>query len=177
MANFIGYLIGIVFLGAPICWFLWLIIRAAGVTEKRNNNKKKFGATKSNALKHVAGLPYAQGTIVEVYYGDNGFVFLKDGQEVSVSMDKITSIDCVYGKDVQTQMASGAVVGKLVLGSTVGALIGAAAATTLYMVISYKSNGERKSVVLDTAFSGSFASKTEKAFKASHPVNTERIEL
>lgn len=141
------------------------------------NDKERFGATMNATLKHTEGLPIANGVPVEVFYGPDKFVFKKDNQEISVSRDKITSVDCVTGKDLKGQAAAGAVAGKYILGGMTGAVIGSLVATTTYLTISYVSGGENKFIVLDTYMSGTFALKVQKDFKQNNNAPTNSIEL
>lgn len=130
-----------------------------------------------NNLKHADGLPVVSGAIVKVCYCEDKIVFIKDNQEITISRDKITSIDCVTGKDIKAQQISGAAAGKFLFGGISGAVIGSLIATTTYLVISYNSNGENKSVVLDTYVSGTFALKVQKDFKQNNSKTLESIEL
>lgn len=122
-------------------------------------------------MKHINGLPIPQGVIIDVFYCDDKIVFKKDTQEISVAKDKITSIETVTGKDIDT---TGAVAGFLVFGLA-GAILGA---STVYMLITYESEGEQKGITLDTYASGLTPSKIVNDFKNTRTnTETKQIEL
>lgn len=155
------------------------------VLRKRSEAKKKakekcisqYGATMNAQLKHISGLPLAEGVMVTMYYGPEKIVFKKDKQEISIAREKITSIDGVTGKDIKSRQISGAAAGKFIIGGTAGAVIGSLVATTIYLVISYTSGGENKYVILDTAMSGSFYLNVQKDFAKTNNVAPTSIEL
>ena len=155
------------------------------VFKKHSTAKKKtteqrlsqYSATMSAQLKHTSGLPLAAGVPVTMYYGPDKIVFKKDKQEISISREKITSIDGVTGKDIKSKQLSGAAAGKFLLGGTAGAKIGSLVATTIYLVISYTSNGENKYIILDTAMSGSFYLNVQKDFAKTNKATPTSIEL
>lgn len=128
-------------------------------------------------LKHTDGLPIAAGAIVKVVYCEDRFVFLKDKQEITVSRAKVKNVDCVTGKNLKTQQAAGAAAGALVFGELSGAVLGSLIATSTYLVISYESDGDNKSIILDTFASGLFATKVAKDFKKNDSRPEEKIEL
>ena len=155
------------------------------VFKKHSTAKKKtteqrlsqYSATMSAQLKHTSGLPLAAGVPVTMYYGPDKIVFKKDKQEISISREKITSIDGVTGKDIKSKQLSGAAAGKFLLGGTAGAIIGSLVATTIYLVISYTSNGENKYIILDTAMSGSFYLNVQKDFAKTNKATPTSIQL
>ena len=136
----------------------------------------RLGATMSWTLKHVSGLPLANGLMVEMFYGPDKIVFKKDGQEISVARYKVTGIDFVTGDGSGRKALAGAASGKYVAGGA-GAAVGALAAIDTYLVISYTSDGQNKSVKLDAAGSGLFPSKVAKDFQKTHRVKRTKIEL
>lgn len=137
----------------------------------------RYGATLVGTLKHTSGLPIAKGVFIEVFYCPDKFVFKKDSQEFTISREKITSVDVVTGNNIKSQQMSGAATGKYILGGTTGAVIGAFAATTTYLAISYVSDGKDKSVLLDTASSGTFALKVQKDFADASVAQHRSVEL
>ena len=137
----------------------------------------RLGATMSGTLKHVSGLPLAKGLTVEMFYGPEKITFKKDGQEITISRDKVTGIDVVTGNGSARKAIGGAATGKYVVGGAAGAAIGALAAIDTYLVISYTSDGKNKSIKLDTAASGSFATKVAKDFKQTSKAKRSTIEL
>ena len=155
------------------------------VFKKHSTAKKKtteqrlsqYSATMSAQLKHTSGLPLSAGVPVTMYYGPDKIVFKKDKQEISISREKITSIDGVTGKDIKSKQLSGGAAGKFLLGGTAGAIIGSLVATTIYLVISYTSNGENKYIILDTAMSGSFYLNVQKDFAKTNKATPTSIEL
>lgn len=173
MGELVGIIIIFVIGGVP-CYFLvrWSMKK----TSEINNNKERFGATMYAALKHNTGLPVAEGVEVTLYYGPEKLVFIKDKREISISRNKITSLDCVTGKDITTQAATGAIAGKYILGGVTGAVIGSLAASKMYFVITYKNDDENKYIILDTYVSGGTVNKMIKDFKkndTSEPVSIE----
>lgn len=136
----------------------------------------RLGATMSGTLKHVSGLPLAKGLMVEMFYGPDKIVFKKDGQEISVARDKVTGIDFVTGDGSGRKALAGAASGKYVAGGA-GAAVGALAAIDTYLIISYTSDGQNKSVKLDAAGSGLFPSKVAKDFQKTHRAKRTKIEL
>lgn len=155
------------------------ILRKRSAAKKRAAEKRlsQYGATMSAQLKHISGLPLAEGVMVTMYYGPDKIVFKKDKQEISIAKNKITSIDGVTGKDIKSRQLSGAAAGKFILGGTAGAVIGSLVATTIYLVISYKSGEANKYVILDTAMSGSFYLNVQKDFARTNKVAPTSIEL
>ncbi len=139
--------------------------------------KNRLGATMSGTLKHVSGLPLAKGLMVEMFYGPDKITFKKDGQEINISRDKVTSIDIVTGDGTARKAMGGAATGKYVVGGTAGAAVGALAAIDTYLVISYTSEGESKSIRLDTASSGTFPTKVVKDFQQTHHQKRTTIDL
>lgn len=139
--------------------------------------EKRLGATMSATLKHVSGLPIAKDLPVEMYYGPDKITFKKGGQEIAVAKEKITGIDLVTGEGSARKAMAGAATGKYVVGGAAGATVGALAAISPRLVISYTSEGESKSITLDTAASGTFASKVVKDFRQTHTQKRSTIEL
>lgn len=138
--------------------------------------EKRLGATMSATLKHVSGLPVAKGTPVEVYYGPEKIVFKKGGQEISVSREKVTSMELVNSGNTTRKVMSGAATGKYVGGKT-GAAVGALAAMVPNLVISYTSDGKSKHITLDLASSGTFGSKIVSDFRQTTRPTRSKIEL
>lgn len=171
------FIVFALFFGSIICIFL-AAKSILNIKERKDETRKQYDAMFSGKLKHIDGLQLACGVTVDVFYGDNYITIKKDKQEFSLSYDKIVDIDCVTGKDIKSQQATGAIAGKMVLGGSAGAIIGALASTTTYLVISYKSNGEYKCLIFDTYVSGTFALKVVKNFKKSNEnKQVENIEL
>lgn len=46
--------------------------------KETNQNKTKSRSTDSATMKHISGLPLAQGTITDIFYNHNEFIFVKD---------------------------------------------------------------------------------------------------
>lgn len=147
------------------------------VKDTQDSRAQRFGSSIHSTLKHTDGLPLAAGVPVEVYYSPDKFTFVKDLQEITVSREKITDVDCVTGKDLKAQQLAGAVAGKYILGGLGGAIIGSLSSTSMYLVISYTSDGEDKYIILDTYVSGTFALKVQKEFKNTNTSATKQIEL
>lgn len=139
--------------------------------------EKRLGATMSATLKHISGLPIAKGAAVEVYYGPEKVVFKKGGQEIVVARSKITSVELVMSGNTTRKVMSGAATGKYVVGGKTGATVGALAAMTPNLVISYTSEGKSKHITLDLATSGTFGSKIVKDFQQTATPRRSTIEL
>lgn len=151
--------------------------KQSAVKNAKMNISQRLGATMNATLKHTEGLPLAPGVLVDVYYGPERIAFVKDKQEISISTNKITSIDCVTGQNIKSQQMAGAATGKYVFGGMTGAVIGSLVATTTYLVISYTSEGKDKYVMLDTYVSGMFARKVQKDFAKTSTATAKSIEL
>lgn len=139
--------------------------------------EKRLGATMSATLKHVSGLPIAKDLPVEMFYGPDKITFKKGGQEITVARDKVTGIDLVMREGSARKAMSGAATGKYVVGGAAGATVGALAAIAPRLVISYTSEGKSKSITLDTAASGTFASRVVKDFQQTHAQKRSTVEL
>ena len=173
----LSFVIVIVF--AAYIVYVVYVLRKHSTAKKKTTEQRlsQYSATMSAQLKHTSGLPLAAGVPVTMYYGPDKIVFKKDKQEISISREKITSIDGVTGKDIKSKQLSGAAAGKFLLGGTAGAIIGSLVATTIYLVISYTSNGENKYIILDTAMSGSFYLNVQKDFAKTNKATPTSIEL
>lgn len=159
---------------AYLAYLIYLLRKHFSTRKKAKEIRLKIhNATMSGTLKHVSGLPLAKGLMVEMFYGPDKITFKKDGQEINISRDKVTSIDIVTGDGTARKAMGGAATGKYVVGGTAGAAVGALAAIDTYLVISYTSEGESKSIRLDTASSGTFPTKVVKDFRQTyHPKRT-----
>ncbi len=167
-------LLYLLFLGYSI-YLVWKVFSTKKRTKKRL--MQQYGATLTATLKHTEGLPLAKGVLVDVYYGPEKILFKKDNQEISIARSKISDIDCVTGEAMKSQMTTGAVAGKYIFGGMSGAVLGSLIATTIYLVISYTSDGSDKYVILDTAASGTFAHNVQKDFKQNDTSAPKSIEL
>ncbi len=122
--------------------------RASAVKKANSNTAQRVGATQNATLKHISGLPIAKGVLVEVFYGPEKIVFKKDGEEIVVARNKITSID-----------------------------LASKAAITQNLVISYTSDNKNKQITLDTYINGLFALNIQKDFKKNNSNKQNTIEL
>lgn len=155
--KIIVYLIVIVII-AGLGYLLYKMMSSSGKRIVQiQNNKNMYNSKYNTLMKHIQGLPLPQNVDVDIYYNDDDIIFLRDNNEIKISMDKITSIDTTLGKDLS---GTGAAAGFLTLGLT-GAALGS---TATYMIISYISNDETKYIVLE-AYNGFHAQKMEKDFK------------
>lgn len=143
----------------------------------KKSREERREATMSATLKHVSGLPIAKDLPVEMFYGPDKITFKKGGQEITVSREKVTGIDLVMGEGSARKAMSGAATGKYVVGGAAGATVGALAAIAPRLVISYTSEGKSKSITLDTAASGTFASRVVKDFQQTHNQKRSTVEL
>lgn len=163
---------------AYLAYSIYILRKRAAVKKCAIEQRlSQYGATMSAQLKHTSGLPLAAGVMVTMYYGPEKIVFKKDKQIISISRDKVTSIDGVTGKDIKSKQLSGAAAGKFILGGAAGAVIGSLIATTIYLVISYVSNGECRYIILDTAMSGSFYLNVQKDFAKTNKSVPTSMEL
>ncbi len=170
------WIIIIAIIGGGIYFFYLIISKSAKTAKRQGDNKERLGATMNSAMKHVSGLPIPGGVSTEVYYCPNKIVFASSGQEITLSKEKIISIDVSVGKDIGNTIA-GAIAGKYITGGTTGAAIGAIVATTIYCIITYEKDGENKFIVFDTGASGTFANKMAKDFGNTSTQTTKNIEL
>lgn len=145
--------------------FVLLIIYACRSYNKKREKEECYGAKDSGQLKHISGLPIPSGVFVDVFYSDEKVVIKKDSQEFILKCDKIISVDCISGKNLKQDIASGAIVGNFIIGGVAGAAIGSILAASIYLTISYESEQENKTIILDTYVNSSFASKIAKDFK------------
>lgn len=157
-------------------FFFSVISKSAKTAKRQGENKERLGATMNGAMKHIAGLPIAGGVSTEVYYCPDKIVFKASGQEITLSKDKIMSIEVLPGKDIGATL-TGAVAGKYIAGGTMGAAIGAIVATKIYCTITYEKEGENEFIVFDTDLSGTFANKIAKDFSEKSGRATKNIEL
>ncbi len=175
------YIFAFIILAVFVALMLFVGYKGYKKSKSAKNRKEiissRLGAALSGTLIHKSGLPIAKGLAVEVFYCPDKFVFKKDGQEVTVSREKVTSVDVIVASGTARKALSGAATGKYVLGGKTGAVVGAATAIKTQMVISYVSDGKNKSIVLDTANSGLFASKVKKDFDKTKVAKRTTIEL
>lgn len=168
-------LIGTVLYIAYIGYFLYK--HFSKQKKAKRERLERRGATMSGTLKHVSGLPLAKGLMVEMFYGPEKITFKKDGQEINISRDKVTGIDVVTGDGSGRKAVGGAASGKYLVGGATGAAVGALAAIDTYLVISYTSEGQNKSIRLDTASSGMFPTKVAKDFQQTSHQKRTTIDL
>lgn len=163
------------FFGCGIILFIgWT---ASATSRLKKKIAEKYGAKFYSTLKHIEGLPIVGGVMVDVYYTPNKIIFIKDQQEIMVNTEKVKSVDVATGKDIKSQQATGAIAGNLILGGLTGALVGSLIATSTYLIITYESNDEVKSIILDTAASGTFALNVQKDFKKNLPQKKRKNNL
>ena len=161
-----------------LAYGVYLLVKMLRWSKKQKTSRlKRHGATMSGTLKHISGLPIAKGLMVEMFYGPEKIVFVKDGQEVSVDRSKVTGIDSVFGRNATRKAMSGAATGKYVIGGKTGAAVGALASMDTQLVISYTSDGKAKNIVLDSSSSGMFPSRVVKDFKQTSTVKRSKVEL
>lgn len=171
------WLIVIAFFIGVIYFFYKIIHDSIFKANEQHTNKIKFNTDKHSVMKHISGLPFPPNSSVEIYYNENEIYFLKDKQEISIKLEKIISMDECTGKNLKSEIASGAIAGKLLIGGATGAILGSIMSTTIYFVIVYKSNDETKSLIFDTALSGTFSNSLIKMFKSKSKQDNVRIEL
>ncbi len=129
-----------------------------------------YGATMSGILRHVSGLPIANGLLVEMYYGPEKIIFKHGGDKIVLSIDKITNIDIINTR-------SRAAAGRYVFRRKRRAAVGTFSSINMYLVISYVSNSQNKNIKLYIGSSAIFAFKVEKDFRKTHSPKHNTIEL
>lgn len=174
------YLLAFILFAAFIAIIVFFTYRGYKSSKARKNSMKRtqsrLGAEMSGTLKHVSGLPIAKGVIVDVYCAPDKVVFKKDGQEVSVTRDKIVGADLVTTGNTTRKALSGAATGKYVAGKA-GATLGALSALVPNIVISYVSGGKHKQITLDTSPGGTFGAKLQKELSKGVSGKRNTIEL
>lgn len=170
--EFIIYLIIVLIFAGFIYLVFKIFYNAITTTKQQHDNKLKYNAKKRASMKHISGLPLPINVYVEIYYNEDDIIFLKNNQEISIKTSKIIDMDVCTGKNLLSDVTSGAITGKLLFGGTTGATLGTIISTTIYFVISYKSNDENKTIILDTALSGTFANRLIKDFKSNYTSDT-----
>lgn len=113
--------------GIFIAFVSFCFYKAYTGSKENQELEEKYEPIYTATFKHTDGLPMSAGAIVKAIYCEDCFVFLKDKQEITVSREKVKSVDLVTGKDIKTQQATGA----LILGGLSGAVIGSLLATSL----------------------------------------------
>ena len=142
---------------AAVAYFVFLLCRLRAAQKNQNHRHlDRYGATMSGTLKHLSGLPLAKNLPVEILYCPDRFVFRKDAQEITVSMDKVTGIDVTTGQHTGRNAIT-------------GAALGALASIEMLLIISYTSDGKNKSIVFDASAGGTFPTKLEKDFRQKYP--------
>lgn len=177
MDNIIAAVLLILFAGAMLFLSYRGYKKAKAQKDAKASTGKRLGATTNATLKHVNGLPIAADLPVEVYYGPERIAFVTSGQEISLSMDKITSIDLVTGRGSARKAVSGAAAGKYVVGGATGAAVGALSSISTLLIISYIGDGKSKSITLDASTGGMFPSKIAKDFQKNHAKARTKQEL
>lgn len=159
-----------------------------GFSASKKSNAKVPGAIMSGkGLGHISGLPVAKNAHIEAYYCPDKFVFIKGSQTITVSMDKVVSVDflknCPDGSDRNLSSAvitAGALAGNNgTNGVNAGVISVEALAMVMagYLVITYVSGGEVKFIVLNAISSRRFAKEAQAAFKNSRKKKHMTVEL
>ncbi len=175
----IGFLIHsiIILVIAGIC-YLWYkgFSNSLKISREKKLNEERFESKLSGRLKHISGLPIIEGVYVDIFYTNDDKIILKK-EETIITLDcsKIRNIENSMGKNIKHKAISGAAAGKYLLGGTVGTIIGAMAATSVYLVITYEDNDETKFIIFDEM--GLFPRKLIKIFKENNVVEEKNIEL
>lgn len=155
--------------------FIAAAIKSTGDHIKKAKQSEDYGADLSAFTKHVSGLPVPSGVMVSLFCTKEKVIITADAQEISLDVSKLKRIDGVTGKDMQTQ-ANGALAGGLLFGVS-GAVIGALASTSTYLVLTYESGGEIKGIILDTISNTGIAKKVANYYKEIVGNKDEKIEL
>lgn len=155
----------LIFLSAVFLLIYTVRKRAKGSKKARDLTASRLGADMSATLTHISGLPVARSLPVEMYYGQDKITFISGGQEVSVSRDKITSIDTTLTGATRR------------IPKSTAATFRALAAIKMRLIISYISGGKAKNITLDASSCSAFASKVVDDFRKTSPHRHSRTEL
>jgi len=168
----------ILLLGA-FCIGMFIFLGVYGAKRKNkaaNDLRSQRGWILAATVSHKSGLPVPNGASVIVGYTDSGIVFVCNGSEISVSMEKVTDIDYIL-KTSRSAMMRGAAHGRRVYGKTVGSAAGVASAIQYDFVISYESGGAAKRVVLDAGSGQAACAKMKEHFRSNNQGPVRKIEL
>ena len=169
--------IALLIFGGFAVLMLFIIVKALQKQNEIDEDIANHEAETKGTLKHVDGLPLAPGVFVDVYYGPEKITFVNGKQEISVARSKIIGIDTFLGSDANSTAKSSGAVGGFILAGLPGAVLGSLAASSEYLVISYKSDDETKYIVLDVYVSGGFCKKMKKDFAKTNDAPVQEIEL
>lgn len=170
------WIVFIAIIAGVILLFVKIFAKSAEKIQSQSENKARLNSKMNSAMSHIEGLPLGQGVSTEIYYCEDKIVFIASNQEISLSRDKIISIDVSTGRNISDTL-TGAVAGKYIIGGLSGAALGAIVSAKLYCIITYDKNGETKHIVFDTAASGTFADRMSKDFNTNSTAKTKNIEL
>lgn len=135
--------------------------------KKEKGYKENYGATQNIWYKHIDGLPLVANCEIEFLVSDDKFVILKDNQDFVLRKEKITAMDTISGKEAKSADA-GVVAGAYLFAGITGAALALMLATSTYLVISYSSGEENKSVVIDVSNNVLAANKIVKEYKKNN---------
>lgn len=160
---------------AGIAGLFYTIFKGTKVAVQRASTAEEYKADISCGLKHVSGLPVPAGIMVELYCTKEKMIIKKDTQEITLSANKLKSVDSVIGRDLQSQ-ADGALAGGLLFGLS-GAVLGALVGSSTYLVITYEGDGEIKHIILDTVTAPGNARKVADYYRETTAAKDQKIEL
>lgn len=168
-------LLVVVFIVAVVGGLIATVVKSSKVIIDQANTKEEYKADVAANFRHTSGLPIPAGIMVGVYCTKDRLIIKKDSQEITLSVEKLKSVDSVMGKDLQTQ-TEGALAGGLLFGLS-GAVIGALASSTTYLAITYESGGDTKCILLDTVTAPGNAKKVASYYKETIQSKEQKIEL
>lgn len=168
-------LLAVVFIVAVVGGLIATVVKSSKVIIDQANTKEEYNADVAANFRHTSGLPIPAGIMVGVYCTKDRLIIKKDTQEITLSANKLKSVDSVIGRDLQSQ-ADGALAGGLLFGLS-GAVIGTLAGSSTYLVITYESSGEIKYIVLDTVTAPGNARKVADYYRETTAAKDQKIEL
>ena len=113
-----------ILIGATIVCVILVIIAGLKGGEQKPLSKEDFEPVEAN-LKHIYGLPLAEGTACTVILNENGFKFSGAGTEFNLDINKITDVAVNTDTNTQTTTQYVSSTGRAIAG---GLLFGAAGA-------------------------------------------------
>jgi len=122
-----------------------------------------------NVLKHISGLPIANGSSVTVDYKQDKIIFNGNGQYITLTMNKIINIEYINSSpNIRIPKTKKSLINAMIRASeNMGQL-----------VISYNNDGKSKNIKLKvTSISYQFAKQIENDYKRNHKTAPRRVEL
>lgn len=120
--------------------------------------RKKYSVSSMMNMDAISGLPLPSGTMIYVLNPPDSIVMWRDAdnQEWVLDKSKITGVSLVKGSALQINdgLNKDGALGGLILGGLPGAVLGLFIPNDNYLVISYTSGGEDKTIILKVPAAG-----------------------